>query len=153
MSVIDCPHCGLRIMPKGKQCPACRNDVTDLRDAAKNLEGARLRELIGQLIAAGKSRDVIRRFLIEEQGLFPEQVDEALARAAAHYQSAGEVRGPRDIVVGLLWFAGGAGVTITTFQVASVKGGHFVLAYGPVIFGAWRLLIGVERFFRSRRRI
>ena len=153
VSVPTCPHCGLQVIPTGNLCPSCRNDITDLRNAAANLQQARLRAVIGDLISAGKSRIVIQRFLVEEFGLTQEQAEHHMTLANAHYEYASEIRGPRDLIVGMALFLGGAVVTAVTLSTATLHGGYVVVAYGPVIWGGYRFLVGASRFLNSRRAV
>ena len=153
MIIPTCPHCGLQVIPNKNMCPACRNDVTDLRNAAANLQRERLRTTVSDLISAGKSRTVIQAFLEEEFGLTAEQAAQEMTSASAHYDEAAEVRGPGDLLVGAAFFVSGAAVTVLTLSTALLQGGYAVIAYGPVVGGAYRLWIGASRFLHSRRAI
>ncbi len=94
---------------------------------------------------------------LQEKGLDDEQIEHALSRARAVIRLKDEppdeadagyamaeadarARRQRDITVGALWFGGGALLTIMTFASASQSGGHYVLAWGPMIYGGIRLL-------------
>jgi hypothetical protein len=56
----------------------------------------------------------------------------------------------RKIVVGLLLLVGGIAVTAFTYQMAaSTGGGQYVVAYGPIIFGAIHLVRGVGESMRE----
>jgi len=153
VTVPTCPHCGLQVIPTGNVCPSCRNDVTDLRDAGANLQRARVRTIVSDLISAGKSRAVIRRFLAEELGLTEEQIAQHIASSDADYDAATELRGPGDLILGIAFFLGGATVTAVTFAAATLRGGLVIVAYGPVIWGGYRFCVGASRFLHSRRSV
>jgi predicted RNA-binding Zn-ribbon protein involved in translation (DUF1610 family) len=53
----------------------------------------------------------------------------------------------RDIRVGALWLFGGLAVTIVTYSLASEGGGHYVMAWGAIVFGGIQMLRGL---FNSR---
>lgn len=54
-------------------------------------------------------------------------------------------KGMRDMVIGGLWAAGGAAVTIATYS-ASASGGRYVVAWGAIIFGAFQFVRGLVEF-------
>src|SRR5262249_60093254 len=116
-------------------------DVTDLRNAAANLKGARARKMVSDLISAGKSRAVIHRFLEGELGLTQEQAEQQLTSSRADYDAVAELRGPTDLFVGLVFFLGGAALTAVTVWSALLQGGYALIAYGPVISGGHHLWI------------
>jgi uncharacterized membrane protein YiaA len=53
--------------------------------------------------------------------------------------------GTSDIIIGGLLLAVGLIVTVATHDHASREGGTYVIAYGPMIFGAIRLFRGLAR--------
>jgi len=53
--------------------------------------------------------------------------------------------GSKDIVIGVLLLAVGLVITAATYSSASREGGTYVVAYGPVIFGAVRIFRGLMR--------
>jgi len=109
--------------------------------------------MVSDLIAMGKSRVVIQRFLVEELGLTQEQAEQHMTSSNAHYASASEIRGPRDLIVGMALFLGGAVVTGVTLSRVTLDGGYIVIAYGPVFWGGYRCLVGASRFLNSRRAV
>ena len=54
------------------------------------------------------------------------------------------------ILVGLLFLVGGIAITVLTYQSAasSPHGGRYIIAHGPIIFGAVQLLRGVGESMR-----
>jgi hypothetical protein len=54
--------------------------------------------------------------------------------------------GRRDMRIGGIVFAGGLVVTIATYQMATERGGgYYLMAYGPIIWGAIQFLRGASR--------
>ena len=51
----------------------------------------------------------------------------------------------KDIVIGLLLLVVGLVITAATYSSAAREGGTYVVAYGPVIFGAIRIFRGLTR--------
>jgi hypothetical protein len=51
----------------------------------------------------------------------------------------------RQMIFGLLWLLGGVAITVFTYNAAtsSPGGGRYVLAYGPIIYGAITFLRGL----------
>jgi hypothetical protein len=52
-----------------------------------------------------------------------------------------------DVITGIFAIVGGVGVTAVTYR-WSFQQGFYLLAFGPVVFGALRLMRGVERWRR-----
>ena len=50
----------------------------------------------------------------------------------------------QQMVVGLLFLAGGIAITVLTYKSAvAAGGGQYIVAYGPIIFGAITFLRGI----------
>ena len=53
-----------------------------------------------------------------------------------------------NIVIGLILCIGGILVTVLTYSAAS-GGGHYVIAWGAILFGAYRLIVGLTQLGSS----
>ncbi|GAB3494672.1 hypothetical protein [Nocardiopsis coralliicola] len=53
-----------------------------------------------------------------------------------------ETKGQRAVGFGIAWALGGLGVSFTTYA-AAADGGVYLLAWGPVVYGAYRIISGV----------
>jgi hypothetical protein len=53
------------------------------------------------------------------------------------------------MLIGGLWFLGGLTVTCVTYAQHS---GSYTLAYGPIVFGAYRFVQGLVAYLATRRR-
>jgi hypothetical protein len=60
-----------------------------------------------------------------------------------------ETPGSRNMVLGLLWFAGGGLVTWLTWE-AATGGGYYVVAYGAIVGGALQFIVGISQYLRYR---
>ena len=49
----------------------------------------------------------------------------------------------QNMVVGGLWCVGGIAVTALTYQAASAQGGHYIIAWGAILFGGLQFLKGL----------
>lgn len=90
---------------------------------------------------------------LTRKGLSERQIEQVMTRARSRVQrdrdeaelAVEDARAVRDgerqkhLLVGGLWFAGGLLLTLVTFSAAS-GGGHYVLAWGPMVYGAIRML-------------
>jgi hypothetical protein len=111
---------------------------------------------VAQALLDGEREASIVKWL-EGKGLGEEEIEHTLSRAravirmkdeqpaetdAGHAMEEADTRArrQRDLTVGALWFGGGALLTVMTFASASESGGHYVLAWGPMIYGGIRLL-------------
>ena len=56
----------------------------------------------------------------------------------------------RNMVVGGLWCVGGIAVTAVTYSGASDGGGHYVVAWGAIIFGAIQFVRGLVQLNARR---
>lgn len=58
-------------------------------------------------------------------------------------QKSGGVNG--DIILGILLIVVGIAITAITHDHASRQGGHYIVAFGPIIVGVVRLVRGLAR--------
>jgi hypothetical protein len=145
--IVDCPHCGLRVVLKGGICPACRRDARDLRDAEANLRRERLHRSVQRLIARGKTRAVIRATLVN-LGEDEQLVDEQLAASSVYYRSGAFARGGALIVVAagaLLLCCAWIGIL---FCAGRLPGSRMLVAVFAVVMALGE---GIRRWWRSRR--
>ena len=93
-------------------------------------------------MASGVSPKLVEKKLME-QGLEAEtaaMIVKNLKQARAKiYREAGL----KNMVVGALWCVGGIAVTALTYQMASGSGGHYVVAWGAVVFGGLQCVRGL----------
>ena len=70
----------------------------------------------------------------------PESPD---AFAKSIYESERQAARSRNVMVGLLLLVVGIIVTAVTYDSASQQGGTYIIAWGPMVFGALRLFKGL----------
>ena len=73
--------------------------------------------------------------------------------ATAEQRAAWESKGTRSLAWGAVWFIGGLLVTLYTYGQASASefGGVYVVAWGPMLYGVYRLISGGLLFRKARR--
>jgi hypothetical protein len=104
---------------------------------------ALLPQTIASAIGNGKSRKEVVKILINSGINAPEA--ESLVNYAVSTHKAEIRKGAvKQIGVGLLMLVIGVVITAATYSMAS-NGGIYVVAYGPVIFGAIAILRGLFR--------
>lgn len=59
-------------------------------------------------------------------------------------------KGKRSVAFGAIWLVAGILITVITYQAASGGGVYFV-AYGPMIFGVYRLILGFNLLNKANR--
>ena len=59
-------------------------------------------------------------------------------------------KGRRSIGFGVIWIAFGLVFSIISYQAAS-GGGVYFIAYGPVIYGVYRLVVGINLLSKAGR--
>ena len=59
-------------------------------------------------------------------------------------------KGKRSIGFGAVWIVAGLVITIMTYQ-AAANGGVYFIAYGPVLFGIYRLVLGFNLLNKANR--
>ena len=64
---------------------------------------------------------------------------------------AGDVmqRGLINVAIGLFAVAVGIAVTVGSYAAVAQKGGHYFIAWGAVVFGAWRAIVGLVQLVRG----
>ena len=97
--------------------------------------------LTRHMINQGRDNYEIRMALME-QGFSYDDADAILKHAHPETVTTADNTKSDDVAVGILWLAGGILVTALTYAAAS-DGGVYIIAYGPVIYGAIRLLKGL----------
>ena len=50
----------------------------------------------------------------------------------------------KQLIIGLLWAGGALGLTLVTYASAKNGGGHYVILWGPIVFGAWRAIRSIS---------
>jgi hypothetical protein len=67
-------------------------------------------------------------------------------RVETFHSQARSQQASRDVQFGGLWLAGGFLVTLVTYSLAASnpRGGSFIVAYGAMIYGAFRLMRGLK---------
>lgn len=81
------------------------------------------------------------------------------AQAAPHYQQVSDeqrriwdTKGKRGMGFGVAWFVAGLLITLITYSNASgPSGGVYVVAWGPMLYGAYRLISGYLMFKKSQQ--
>jgi WD40 repeat protein len=58
-------------------------------------------------------------------------------------------RGLINIAIGIVLIIVGAVVTFGTYAMVSQKGGHYYIAWGAAVIGAWRVILGVYQIVRA----
>src|SRR5436305_642643 len=97
-----------------------------------------------QKLQSGASYSKIKRALIEEQGLDGIAAETVVTNLKKARSQALRAAGPKNMLAGALWCIGGAVVTAATYQMASgPEGGHYVVAWGAIFFGALQFFNGL----------
>jgi len=78
-------------------------------------------------------------------------VDDAAAAAAALRTGLLRAQGKANLIYGVILFVVGGGITLLTFAAASSGGGggRFVVAWGAMAVGVFKLIQGVVQFIRA----
>jgi DnaJ domain len=74
--------------------------------------------------------------------------DDMSVAMAFHQLDQLRAQAVRQLVVGLLWAIGAAGLTLITYASAKSGGGHYVILWGPIVFGAWRALKSISMMLK-----
>ncbi|MEZ4370053.1 MAG: hypothetical protein R3B07_04480 [Polyangiaceae bacterium] len=88
-------------------------------------------------LSQGESEGSIRTSLLA-QGYSPNVVNQAFALS-------GNPRKNSDVTIGIILLAIGLFLTVVTYTAASASGGVYIIATGPIAFGAVRLIRGLSR--------
>jgi hypothetical protein len=111
--------------------------------------------VVAQALVDGERETSVRGWL-EKKGLAPDEIDAVVARArdlirerveereAEHeaiYEGESREERRKNLLYGALWFGGGLLLTIGTYSAADdAGGGRYVLAWGPMLYGGYKLL-------------
>jgi hypothetical protein len=80
-----------------------------------------------------------------ERGLSPDTAALVLARLKHDQNQALQADGQKNMLFGAMWCGGGLLITTWTYLGASESGGIYVLAWGPVLYGAIRFFRGLTQ--------
>ncbi|MGC4103782.1 hypothetical protein [Ferruginibacter sp.] len=94
------------------------------------------------MVTQNKTAWETRQSLVE-QGLNENAAQTVVDNIDDQIKAAKRKRGNKDMLYGGLWCAGGTIITIATYSAASEGGGHYVVAWGAIIFGAIQFFRGV----------
>jgi hypothetical protein len=108
-----------------------------------------------QAFVDGEREAAVRAWL-EKKGLAPDEIEDVVTRARARiskkleqkeaehsaaYEEEVQAQRRKDLLYGALWFGGGLLLTVATCSAAQdAGGGRYVLAWGPMLYGGFRLL-------------
>ena len=95
-------------------------------------------------LKAGSSPEQIQATLVEK-GLSQEIAETIVSNLTRVVSEAKSKAGKKNMVYGALWCVGGIIVTAVTYSSASDGGGHYVVAWGAIIFGAIQFFRGVAQ--------
>jgi hypothetical protein len=124
----------------GRICPACQKKV-DATAAPESKADPEPQAAHG--VATGATQREVDPALFAP----PSRVADALERARMH---AGNGSGVQNMLYGSLWCIGGLAVTAVTYQIAAEDGGgHYLLAWGAILFGAIQFLRGLGQWSRG----
>ncbi len=109
-----------------------------------------LNEAVAASLVQGTGKDKIVKELVKQGWNADEAADyvNAVEQSVNDYKNSPEGRKviagkyKRHMIWGLVWAVGGTIVTAATYSAASEKGGHYVIAWGAILFG-------VVDFFRG----
>jgi hypothetical protein len=92
----------------------------------------------------GASPEQIQATLVEK-GLPQEAAEAVVSNLGRAMSDAKSKAGKNNMLYGALWCIGGIVVTAVTYSSASEGGGHYVVAWGAIIFGAIQFFRGVAQ--------
>jgi diadenosine tetraphosphatase ApaH/serine/threonine PP2A family protein phosphatase len=61
-----------------------------------------------------------------------------------------ETRGRRGIAIGTAWLIGGLLLTLVTYANAAMDGGAYLVAWGPALYGVYRIVSGFLLLNKNR---
>jgi len=131
-AMIACTTCGNPIKEGRFRCPSCRA----VRDTGEVLAEQAKIAAEPPPVAIPPDPEFLRKWYVEELGLSEEQFREEL------YSGAREAAKKR-MIRGLLWLAGGGGISFLLYLQASIGGGFYFVFYGAMIWGAIDFFIGL----------
>lgn len=82
----------------------------------------------------------------------PSQSLPPYAGATPEQRAIWEKRGTRAVGFGVAWLIGGLLITVYTYSQAAASefGGVYVVAYGPMLYGAYRIISGALTLRKAR---
>jgi hypothetical protein len=144
---------------RSEQSDAANAQADDLPGTGKKRKKKTHLRAVVQALLDGERESAVAAWLAKK-GLEPDQIEDTLSRAREKIQAqAAEREGRtfeileqderdqkrRHLIHGALWFGGGALLTIVTCSAATEGGGggRYVLAWGPMLYGAFRMMRGL----------
>jgi hypothetical protein len=102
--------------------------------------------LAAQQMQAGATSDAIERSLADH-GYDAQTARMVVSDLAAAVAEAKRKAGRKNMLYGALWCIGGTAVTAATYQAAATSpgGGHYVVAWGAILFGAIQFFRGLAQ--------
>lgn len=85
-----------------------------------------------------------------EQGLESETAEIVVNNLIEMRAKQKQEQGQKNMGFGALWCIGGTVVTVATYNAAS-GGGHYVVAWGAIVFGAVQFLQGLSQYTSANR--
>src|ERR1039457_626098 len=104
---------------------------------------ASLPQTIASAIGGGKSRKEVGRILVSS-GINARQAESMVNYAVSTHKAEIRKGAAKQLGVGILLVVVGIVITAATYSMAR-HGGMYVVAYGPVVFGAISILRGLFR--------
>src|SRR5258708_39414668 len=102
-----------------------------------------LPQTIAGAIGRGRSRKEVVRALVDS-GINAAEAEAMVNYAVSNHKAEIRKGAMKQLGVGFLMFVVGVVITAATYSMAS-NGGIYVVAYGPIIFGAISILRGLFR--------
>lgn len=96
-----------------------------------------------QLLTKKQTAAEVQTTLIEK-GIDQETAKKIVVAVEKQIQSAKKHQSNRNMLFGALWLVGGIVVTAITYSVAE-PGGTYVVAWGAIAYGLYKLFIGLFR--------
>ena len=97
-----------------------------------------------------KDEDIIKDLV--EQGLDAESAEVVVANLADMRNEQQQKAAKKNMGLGALWAVGGTVVTAATYGAAS-GGGHYVVAWGAIAFGAIQFFQGLAQYSKVKREL
>ncbi|HMR06455.1 MAG TPA: hypothetical protein PKA88_11775 [Polyangiaceae bacterium] len=143
------------VLPRSAEAPPRSAEVPPHEPAKRKASKKKRKNYTSEVVRSlldGESETVVVQWL-SKKGLSDKQIGATLRRARARIESArptptvsedaAETNAQRDKdrLHGGLWFGGGLAVTVVSLMAADgPQGGQYVLAWGPMLYGGYRLL-------------
>lgn len=136
-AMISCTSCGNPVKEGRFRCPSCRV----VRDRGEALAEQAKIAAEPPPVAIPPDPEFLRKWYVEELGLSEEQAREAFSGSNRYSQAREDAK--KRMIRGLLWLAGGGGISFLLYLQASIEGGFYFVFYGAMIWGAIDFLIGL----------